>query len=568
MRKSLILAAIAAFGFAAANANAQTFVSTNVTVDTTWGGAANPSPIILEAPIFVKDDATLKILPGTIVRGQPRTGDPATLGFEPGALIVTRTGRIEAVGTANNPVIFTTAATDNDNDGNPDIGTAPFLKPFVAGDTFLDDDPLNAPLAPLAADGTSAVSYWGGLVLLGEAPTNLANNNGAGAYGKGLIEGVLIPGFPPADATYGGLLPHDSSGILQFVSVRHAGDEVTEANELNCISLGGVGDGTVMSHVECYANFDDGFEWFGGTMDADHLITHAIGDDSLDLDQGYNGLIQFAISLQTFFSQDDGTSHGSTDGTERAGEWDGDDKADVNTRLDASDFDVDPTCWPLAAPSVYNWTVVGSVPSNGVPAGTMPAAIGTGVKMRNGYAGRLLNSVIVNYGTGKALDVDGTPGAPEAGCGTETQDYVSPAVKQIAVVSSIVADSAAIAGLNLDATNNGDALCSTEYQGFAFLCNNTLNAGTTLASEGHGYDAHGNASGKLDPSLLPAGLDLTPTAGAQLFGVPPQGTGLDTSADYRGAKSPGAVKWWTGAADGGSEAGPGWNTISNAGWWN
>ena len=101
---------IAVVGFAA-SANAQTIVGTDVITNTTWGGAANPSPIILQQPIFVKAGATLTILPGTIVRGQPRSGpvvDGSTVGT-PGALIITQNGRLVANGAANNPIVMTTA---------------------------------------------------------------------------------------------------------------------------------------------------------------------------------------------------------------------------------------------------------------------------------------------------------------------------------------------------------------------------------------------------------------------------------------------------------------------------
>jgi hypothetical protein len=117
-----------ALALAAGNANAQTSVSADITTNTTWGGGAFPcslaSPIVLENPIFVKSGATLTILPGCVVRGQPRTAavvPGSTLGT-PGALIVTQTGRIVADANATNPIIMTTAAVDNNDDGIPDDG--------------------------------------------------------------------------------------------------------------------------------------------------------------------------------------------------------------------------------------------------------------------------------------------------------------------------------------------------------------------------------------------------------------------------------------------------------------
>ena len=166
---TLVLALVLASGV-----QAQTVVSSDVSTNTIWSGE-----IILDGVIFVNNNATLTIDAGTIVRGQPRTGlqvvgDPATA---PGALVVTLDGTILANGTAVNPIIFTTAAVDNDQNGVADNSTPGdiYLDTWVAGDLFLDDTPATAPLAPLNADGESNVSLWGGLVLLGEAPTNLAD---------------------------------------------------------------------------------------------------------------------------------------------------------------------------------------------------------------------------------------------------------------------------------------------------------------------------------------------------------------------------------------------------------
>ena len=270
--------ALAAFALAlatfAGSASAQILVqAVDVTVDTTWGD--NETDVILQQPIFVKSGATLTILAGTIVRGQPRSG-PVVAGQvagSPGALIVTQTGTLIATGAADNPIIMTTAAVDNNNDGNADDVDAPigFEDQWVAGDVFLDDDPFDAPLAPLNKAGEQNVALWGGLVILGQAPTNLGSASGLGT-GKATVEGLTVPGFPVADATYGGVESHDSSGIIQFVSVRHAGDEIGTSNELNGITLAGVGDGTIFEFIEVYANFDDGMEWFGGTVSGNNLV--------------------------------------------------------------------------------------------------------------------------------------------------------------------------------------------------------------------------------------------------------------------------------------------------------
>src|SRR5262245_20104219 len=225
MRKLQRAALALALAGGAGTAMAQTSISTDVTTNTTWGGAAVPCPVVLQSVIFVKN-ATLTILPGCLVRGQPRSG-PVIAGNpvgSPGALVVTQTGRLNAVGSPTNPIIMTTAAVDNNSDGVADDVDAPigFEDEWQPGDLFLDDLPSTSPLSPLNTAGLSNTALWGGLVLLGNAPTNLADKCGVG-YGKCTVEGLTVPGFPVADATYGGIEPHDNSGTLRYISIRHAG---------------------------------------------------------------------------------------------------------------------------------------------------------------------------------------------------------------------------------------------------------------------------------------------------------------------------------------------------------
>jgi hypothetical protein len=174
-------------------------VNADIGTNTTWSGT-----IILQKPIFVQSGAILTILPGTIVRGQPRSGPvvPGSVAGTPGTLIITMDGRINANASASNPIIFTTAATDNNNDGIADDsspGTVG-LDLWDPNDTFRDDDPVNAPLVPLskAVSGTnrSNLSLWGGVLILGRAPTNLSNKCGSVEWGQCTIEGMTVPGFP------------------------------------------------------------------------------------------------------------------------------------------------------------------------------------------------------------------------------------------------------------------------------------------------------------------------------------------------------------------------------------
>ncbi len=546
MKSTIIgMLALALTGLAG-SAGAQTFIDSNVNTDTTWGGQDNPSPIILERPIFVKNSATLTILPGTVVRGQPRKG-PAADGAPaaPGALIVTRSGRGVFQGSATNPIIFTTAATDNNGDNIPDEDPekAGFAKQYETGDTFHDATPLTNPLAPLQPNGDTNVSLWGGLVILGNAPTNLASQciggGGVPGYGQCTVEGLAIPGFNVNDATYGGVQPHDSSGVYQYLSVRHAGDEIANGNELNGITLGGVGDGTLFEHIEVYMNFDDGIEWFGGTVDGCYLHVAFVGDDAFDVDQGYTGVNQFVLGIMAFFQGNGDTFN--TNGDE-GGEWDGDDFDEtpdgdkrVNVRAPEDLSSSDPTPWPLQATDMYNLTLMGG--QSGSPGNN------TGrILMRNGFAGNLHNSIVVNTGSQQPIDVNSGGGAPGFDSGSNANNgYLN-------VLCSSFDDGAAIDTTTQVALDNGDALTpqcggspslgvNVEGGSFPGLVNETTTFNPTGGANGtlEGSDKQG---GQIDPRVA---FGLEGTAGC----CPPQGKCLDRSATYRGAFDPTAPEIWT-----------------------
>jgi hypothetical protein len=564
MRKGYVAALLAGF---AASANAgQTIVAADVVTNTVWGDDVPcgvpgcEDEMILQLPIFVKGGATLTILPGTIVRGQPRSGPVvpgSTLGT-PGALIITQTGRLVADASASSPIIMTTAAVDNDDDGiaddlNPADG---FDDAWVPGDLFLDDTPTTAPLAPLNKAGASNVALWGGLVVLGNAPTNNADKCGVG-YGKCTIEGLTIPGFPPADATYGGILPHDNSGVIRYVSIRHAGDEIGNGNELNGISLGGVGDGTILENVEVYANFDDGFEWFGGTVNGRNLAVFFVGDDMFDLDEGYTGINQFLFGIMPFFNENGGTSYGSASG-DKAGEFDGDNyrpdnvalNDNVNTRVDVTGSVVDPTPWPLSNPAMYNMTLIGSTPDAGqevVPAS--PASTNRGIQFRNGFAGYVYNTIVVNTGAETGIEV--VTGIGSGAPGFDAQDNVAGGL--IALVSSTLDDGAAPAAIENTVIANGNAM-NADLGGTANVVNSPSFLG--LSKEDQTFDPTGNAAGKLVSTLKASPINPRPVGVIGVIGgVPPRGPGLQPGATFRGAFAATAPTLWT----------TGWTALNKAG---
>jgi hypothetical protein len=206
----------------------------------------------LNQKVVVPSGATLTINPGTIIKGSSGTGSLAS------ALIVARGGTLNANGTASEPIIFTSTA-DNITCGQ------------TAG-TNLDQDDRG---------------LWGGLIVLGNAPCSFSGD----------IPEAQIEGIPADDAfgLYGGTDENDSSGTLRYISIRHGGALIGEGNEINGLTLGGVGNGTVIDNIEVVANVDDGIEFFGGTCDASNLLVWAQGDDAIDIDQAYSGIIDNAV---------------------------------------------------------------------------------------------------------------------------------------------------------------------------------------------------------------------------------------------------------------------------------
>ncbi len=178
----------------------------------------------------------------TIPAGTVILGDTAA------TLIVKRGGQIFANGTAQNPIVFTSR------------------KPV----------------------GQRAGADWGGIVILGAAPVNQANPS---------IEGGILPGNYGGPAVGQGN-PNDNSGVLRYVRIEFPGYRFQLNNEVNGLTLGGVGRGTTIEYVQVSYSYDDGFEWFGGTVDAKYLVAFGGIDDEFDTDFGYQGRVQFAFGLK------------------------------------------------------------------------------------------------------------------------------------------------------------------------------------------------------------------------------------------------------------------------------
>lgn len=270
----------------------------------------------LDGLVFVNEGQTLTIEPGTVVKGRDGDGDNV------GALIVARGGALVADGTPERPIIFTSERDDV---------------------TRTDDLPRNFR------------GGWGGVILLGRAPLNTDPHvlN---------VEGISLN---EVRNQYGGTDPEDGSGVLRYVSIRHGGHVLEEGNEINGLTLAAVGRGTTIEFVEVFNNQDDGFEFFGGTVDAKHLVSAFTTDDSFDIDQGYRGRGQFWLAVQNSIYADHAGEH---DGGEET--YGGEDRK------------------PYATPQLYNVTYVGS------------GLYGTGstaLLLRDNFAGSYFNSVFVDF---------------------------------------------------------------------------------------------------------------------------------------------------------------------------
>ncbi len=210
---------------------------------------------VLEGKVVVGEGVTLTINPGTIVKGEE--GDETLAS----ALVVDQDGKLIANGTEDEPIIFT-SILDNIQPGQ------------TSGTNLTIND----------------TGKWGGIIVLGRAPISVSGD----------IETAQIEGIPANEpyGQYGGSNPTDNSGSLQYISIRHGGITIGQDNEINGLTMGGVGSGTVIRNIEIVANQDDGFEWFGGTVNSSNLITWAHGDDGFDADQAYSGTISNGLVIQ------------------------------------------------------------------------------------------------------------------------------------------------------------------------------------------------------------------------------------------------------------------------------
>ena len=329
-----------------------TAVSGDITTNTTWdaGHVWEISGIVT-----VRNGATLTIAAGTYIKATASTG------LANGVLVIGKDGKINATGTAANPIVFTSR-------------------------NLLDNN----------AATVGKPGEFGGVILLGNAVTNAPG-------GTKLIEGL------PDEAKYyyGGSSNADNRGIFKYVRIEYAGFKLAENVEVNGLTLGAVGSGTTVDHVQVSYGLDDGFEFFGGTVSPSYLVALGNDDDQFDFDNGFTGTISFAVALA-----DGNSTHSVSGGVSDSNGI----ESDNNAPAESSAFNL----LPKTHPTLNNFSIIG----------TRTAATATGVGYRNGIRERrgsevtLNNSLVTGFNVGVSFDADASA-TPSTVSGSNFQGFTT-----------------------------------------------------------------------------------------------------------------------------------------------
>jgi hypothetical protein len=457
-------------------------VTTNPTVTLSGSIAANrtltpDTNYVLRGFVYVNSGATLTINAGTRI-----VGDTTALGS---ALFVLRGARIVANGTATAPVVFTSQRSA----------------------------------------GNRSPGDWGGLVIVGNARANRTGNV--------IVEGSngSVVGADPNGTIYtGGTVDTDNSGTLRYVRVEFAGYATLTDAELNSFTFAAVGSGTTVEYVQALAGLDDNFEWFGGTVNGKYLVSYESGDDHFDGSEGYRGLNQFLIGMQTtYITPRPGAGAVSTDpqGFEIDGCNGGGCVAPSGANAQSAGRDE----------GLYNMNVFANFTMIGTPTGvTVPGSGGVGAVLRRGTGGYYLNGVLARW--------------PRAGI--SLRDSTSNnrfQVDSLIVRNLYFAENGVLAsGANFDATGTNFG------QESAFAARNSnivVAAGTVTAASL--FTSLPTVSGTTNGASFdwsPATDSPIATGGLNSFAADPRiaarvGSFITPTA-YRGAAAPGGTKWWAG----------------------
>ena len=317
-------------------------VSGNITSNATW---STGQVVLLQGPVYVKNNSVLTIQPGVIIRGSSVVAGSG--------LFITKGSKLMAVGTVANPIVFTS------------------------------DQPA----------GSRNPGDWGGVILMGKASNNNPN-------GINNIEGIA----PTTDTEYGGGASpddNDNSGDLEYVRIEFGGYVYAANKEINGLTLGAVGRGTKIDYIQCSFTNDDSFEWFGGTVNCKHLVAYRGVDDNFDTDNGYSGVVQFALGVRDPNLADPTYAAASSPSTSEAFESDNDPSGTAAT--------------PQTSAIFSNVTDIG--PLRGVTTATCHPGFRRGARIRRNSALKIVNSILMDHKT-RGMYIDGQLSETNASTGS------------------------------------------------------------------------------------------------------------------------------------------------------
>ncbi|HMC55085.1 MAG TPA: hypothetical protein VKH19_07955 [Gemmatimonadaceae bacterium] len=429
----------------------------------------------LKGFIHVANGATLTIQPGTTIQG-----DFNTLGS---SLFVLRGAKIQAVGTADKPIVFTSSQT---------VGSR---KP---GD-------------------------WGGLILVGNGIINRTGTPVA-------VEGTGAPGTASGtnyEVLYsGGNDNNDSSGELKYVRVEFAGYAPTTNNELNSFTFAAVGRGTKVSYVQAIAGLDDSFEFFGGAVEGDHMVSYEAGDDNFDMSEGYIGRLQYLISLNTTVVTPR-ASAGSSAADPEGIENDGCQGTGCTSAFNTT---------PYTIPVIANFTLIGT---NDVA--TSGSSGGIGMMIRRGTGGYYVNGIVARYPRAGISLRDAETYARAGSTATPDLATADLAVKNILFVETPTMFQGAN-GSNVQNSFDagGNALVSSGAATTAIFTAFPASVTATTTDAAFDWTPAGGSAASSGGMATFTGKLATATASATSTGNTITGTA------YVGAVAPGGAKWWQG----------------------
>ena len=439
-------------------------ITTDITVNRTLYAETTYT---LKGFVHVANGATLTIMPGTTIKG-----DFNTLGS---ALFVLRGAKINAVGTAAKPIVFTSS------------------------------QPV----------GSRTPGDWGGLIIVGNG---IINRSGSiDVEGTGTVTGTTT-GTNYAVTYSGGVTNADNSGELKYVRVEFAGYAPSLNNELNTFTFAAVGSGTKLSYLEALAGLDDAFEFFGGAVDADHIVAYEPLDDGFDMSEGFVGRLQYAIYLKSTVIAPR-ASAGSPASDPQAIENDGCNGVGCATSTFNST--------PLTVPVVANFTLVGT---NDVA--TSGSAGGIGMMLRRGTGGYYVNGLVARF--------------PRFGISMRDNDTYARAgsvtTPDLATTDLAIRNVTFLETTTIFQTGTGQ-------NAFDLAGNAIVSSGNTTAATLTAFPA------TITNTTTETAFDWTPMAGsvAASGGLATFTGKIATAAgsvvagtSYVGAAAPGGTKWWAG----------------------